>query len=52
MPYMSKCFDEQLDKSVSSSKAEIEAYAQNKVLSLGLDKLEEIKNNVQVLEIE
>ena len=44
MPYMSKCFDEQLDKSVSSSKAEIEAYVQNKVLSLGLEKLEELRN--------
>lgn len=51
-PYMSECFDEQMDKSVSSSKAEVEAYFQNKIISLGLEKLEELKGMTNVLEIE
>ena len=44
MHYMSNCFDEPLDKSVSRRKEEIDAYVQNKVLSLGLEKLEELRN--------
>lgn len=48
IPYLTKCFDEQLEKSISHSKAEVEAYVQNKINSLGLKSLKEETN----LEIE
>ena len=50
MPYMAEKFDEQMDKSISHGKAEIEAYVQNKITSLGLEKLQDIKNGIIKLE--
>lgn len=50
MPYMAERFDEQMDKSISHGKAEIEAYVQNKITSLGLEKLQDIKNGIIKLE--
>lgn len=49
VPYLAKCFDEQIEKSVSHSKAEVEAYVQNKINTLGLKAL---KEEVGSLEIE
>ena len=50
MPYIAEKFDEQMDKSISHGKAEIEAYVQNKITSLGLEKLQDIKNGIIKLE--
>lgn len=50
IPYMTKCFDEQMNKAITSGKSEIEAYVQNKITNLGLEKLEDIKNNMVQLE--
>ena len=46
VPYMVECFDEQIEKSVLHSKAEIEAYIQNKVMTLGMEALREQQNNL------
>lgn len=43
MPFIMKMFNEQMDKSVSEAKAEVEAFTQNKLLSLGVEKLEDLK---------
>ena len=48
IPYLADCFDEQIEKSVSHSKAEVEAYVQNKINTLGLKALRKETN----LEIE
>lgn len=47
IPYMVECFDEQINKSIAHSKAEIEAYVQNKINSLGIQAL-----NEKILELE
>lgn len=50
IPFMTKCFDEQIEKSVSHSKAEVEAYVQYKINSLGLKALNEEFNIVGIEE--
>lgn len=49
MPYVAECFDEQIEKSVSHSKAEVEAYIQHKITSMGLKAL---KDENVILELE
>ena len=50
IPFLAKCFDEQIEKSVSHSKAEVEAYIQNKINSLGLQALQEQFNGLMINE--
>lgn len=48
IPFLVESFDEQLEKSVSSSKAEVEAYVQNKIHSLGMRELEKQFNGLLI----
>jgi len=43
IPYMSATFNEQMDKTVTEAKGEIDAFVMNKVNTLGMQKLEELK---------
>lgn len=43
MPFIMKMFNESFDKVVTEAKAEVEAFTQNKLLSLGIEKLEDLK---------
>jgi paraquat-inducible protein B len=43
IPFVMTSFNEQMDKTVSEAKGEIEAFTQNKLHSLGLEKLEDLK---------
>lgn len=43
IPFVLTCFNEQMDKTVKEAKGEIEAFVQHKTLSLGLEKLNELK---------
>jgi ElaB/YqjD/DUF883 family membrane-anchored ribosome-binding protein len=43
IPFMMSMFNEQMDKTVQEAKGEIEAFTQNKINTLGLKKLEELK---------
>jgi hypothetical protein len=43
IPFMSSCFNEQMDKIVNEAKGEVDAFVLNKITSLGLEKLEELK---------
>lgn len=52
IPFLVKCFDEQIEKSVSHSKSEVEAYIQNKINSLGLQALKEQFNGLMITERE
>lgn len=48
IPFLVESFDEQLEKSVSSSKAEVEAYVQSKIQSLGMKELEKQFNGLLI----
>lgn len=50
MPYVAKCFDEQMEKSVAQSKSEIEAYITHKINSLGLKALKEQNDILEIKE--
>lgn len=43
IPFVLSCFNEQMDKTVKEAKAEVEAFTQHKMQSLGFEKLEELK---------
>lgn len=43
IPFMASMFNEQMDKTVREAKGEVEAFTQNKMHSLGIQKLEELK---------
>lgn len=43
IPFVLSSFNEQMDKTVQEAKGEVEAFTQNKLNSLGLEKLEELK---------
>jgi ElaB/YqjD/DUF883 family membrane-anchored ribosome-binding protein len=43
IPFVLSCFNEQMDKTVKEAKGEIEAFTQHKLHSLGMEKLEELK---------
>jgi hypothetical protein len=43
IPFVLTSFNEQMDKTVTEAKGEIEAFTQNKIHSLGLEKLEDLK---------
>lgn len=43
LPFVMSMFNEQMDKTVMEAKGEIEAFTQNKVHSLGIEKLEDLK---------
>lgn len=43
LPFIMNMFNEQMDKTVNEAKGEIEAFTQNKIHSLGLEKLEDLK---------
>lgn len=43
LPYVMGMFNEQMDKTVMEAKGEIEAFTLNKIHSLGLNKLEDLK---------
>jgi hypothetical protein len=43
IPFVNSQFNEQMDKTVNEAKGEIDAFVLNKVTSLGLEKLEELK---------
>lgn len=43
IPFIMNMFNEQMDKTVNEAKGEIEAFTQNKINSLGLEKLEDLK---------
>lgn len=48
-------FNEQMDKTVNEAKGEIEAFTQNKIHSLGLEKLQDLKllhqtNKIKMIE--
>lgn len=42
IPYMTKCFNETLDKTVVEAKSEIEGFYESKVRSLGIEALENL----------
>jgi hypothetical protein len=55
LPFIQSMFNEQMDKTVKEAKGEIEAFTQNKIHALGLEKLEDLKllsknNDVKVIE--
>lgn len=50
MPFVAQCFDEQMEKSVAHSKAEVEAYIAHKINSLGLKALQEGDSILQIEE--
>lgn len=41
VPFMSSCFNEQMDKTVSECKGEVDAFIQNKIISYGLEALKD-----------
>lgn len=41
MPYLQTCFNEQMDKTVTEAKGEIEAFVQERVMSLGIEALKD-----------
>lgn len=43
MPFIMKMFNEQMDRTVIEAKAEVEAFTQNKLQSLGMERLDELK---------
>jgi hypothetical protein len=43
IPFIQSMFNEQMDKTVNEAKGEIEAFTQNKIHSLGIEKLEDLK---------
>lgn len=43
IPFMSSMFNEQMDKTVTEAKGEVDAFVSGKINQLGLEKLEELK---------
>ena len=52
IPFIGSQFNEQMDKTITESKGEIEAFVLNKIHSLGLEKLKELQDSVKIGEIE
>ena len=51
IPFIQKSFNEAMDKTVSEAKGEVEAFVMNKVTSLGLEKINELNNIIEVKEL-
>jgi hypothetical protein len=49
IPFMYRCFNEQMDKTVTEAKGEVEAFVTNKITSLGIKALKE-EFNTKLLE--